>query len=183
MPAGGGAGASTAALIAIAKLAGETDIARIADACFAVEGASDPIMFDQAHRRLWASRLGKTVTNLPDLPNFEVIGGFYGAPERTRADDNNFPDISDLVAQWPGANVEKMAYLATTSARRTLALRGFTDDPTDRLAKELGGLGWIIAHTGSARGVLFAKHGTPPHARGVLIAAGFRNIVTFKVGT
>lgn len=179
MPAGGGAGASTAALVAVAKLAGEIDAARIAKACIAVEGASDPLMFDDAVQHIWASRLGKTVSISPKVPSFDVLGGFYGGPVQTRANDNRFPDISDLIAKWPGNNAAEMAALATTSAYRTLAFRGISSDPTERLAGQFGALGWIIAHTGSARGLLFAKGTTPPHARAALIDAGFRNIVSF----
>lgn len=182
MPAGGGAGASTAALIAVAKLAGATDTNEIARACIAVEGASDPLMFEEPSRRLWASRLGKTVSILPRTPKFEVVGGFLGAPVRTRAEDEMFPDISDLIEQWPGKDLSEMAALTTASARRTLAFRGIEQDLTEGLAHRLGAVGWMIAHTGSARGLIFERGHTPRAARAALRDAGLRNIVAFGAG-
>jgi uncharacterized protein involved in propanediol utilization len=60
--AGGGAGASTAALVAYARLAGSThDSLALARACVAAEGASDPLMFAKPDQLLWASRLGEIV--------------------------------------------------------------------------------------------------------------------------
>ena len=46
MPAGGGAGASTAARVALARAAGVTDREAIAPACLCSEGAVDPLMLD-----------------------------------------------------------------------------------------------------------------------------------------
>ena len=182
MPAGGGAGASTAALVAIAKLAGATDPDDIARACLAAEGASDPLMYADAQRHLWASRAAKTVSILPKTLEFDVIGGFFGAPQKTRSEDRNFPDISDLVPRWPGTSLTEMAELATISARRTINLRGPHNDPTEDIATRLGALGWVIAHTGSARGMIFPKGSIPPNARKTLIDIGFQRVITFGAG-
>lgn len=80
MPPGGGAGSSTAALVAIARLAGHPVAAAraLALACIAVEGASDPLMFADPARILWASRQGRILRSLPPLPRIEVLGGFLG---------------------------------------------------------------------------------------------------------
>src|SRR5690606_1232547 len=104
MPLGGGAGASAAALVALARLAAPDsrpdDVAR---ACVAAEGASDPLMYAAPERMLWASRTGRKVAGLPALPAMEIVGGFFGPPRRTEAADQAFPDIADLVGGWTAA--------------------------------------------------------------------------------
>ncbi|MCX8509531.1 MAG: propanediol utilization protein [Rhodobacteraceae bacterium] len=187
MPRGGGAGASTAALVALARLAGSrhppADLAR---ACVAVEGASDPLMFPAPERLLWASRRAERLADLPVLPAFEVVGGFYGPNQRTDPRDEDFADISDLIGLWEKAaaagELPALAGLASLSADRNLARRGPQNDPTAGLARELGALGHVIAHTGSARGLLFAPKAIPSSAPARLLAAGYRRIVTFSAG-
>ncbi|WP_376877726.1 propanediol utilization protein [Albirhodobacter sp. R86504] len=182
MPAGGGAGASTAALVAIARLAGVSDSVSIARACLRTEGATDPLMFPDAGRRVWASRLGKTVSNLPEIEPFDVIGGFIGAPVATDARDARFPDVEDLIKSWTTGRLDQVAELATESARRTIALRGPRHDQSEALAKRLGARGWMIAHTGSARGYMFPKGQTPPNAKSILRDAGYKSVVRFRGG-
>lgn len=187
MPRGGGAGASTAALVALARLAGARqtgpDLAR---ACVAVEGASDPLMLDRPERILWASRQAEVLAELPALPAFDVIGGFFGPNQRTDPLDDQFPDISDLIAPWRKAaaagDAAKVAALASLSAERTLSLRCKGDDPTAGLALVTGALGHVIAHTGSARGLLFARGANLAGVQERLEQAGFRRIVSFRTG-
>ncbi len=187
MPAGGGAGASTASLVALARLAGADvgppDLAR---ACVMAEGASDPLMFGMPERLLWASRRGEVLSRLPALPRFDVIGGFYGPNRETDARDMDFPDISDLISPWRAASryrdASAIARLASTSAERTLSLRGPAGDPTARVAEALGALGFAIAHTGSARALLFRPGEVPENAAARLRRVGFRQIVTFSFG-
>lgn len=185
MPPGGGAGASTAALVAMARAAGIGEARRIARACLAAEGASDPVMFAAPERLLWASREGRVVAGLPPLPHFAVIGGFFGPTVRTDPRDSDFPDISDLVAAWPMAarTAAGLAGLATLSASRRLAHQGRTaGDPTAALARDLGALGWAMAHTGAARALLFRPGEVPAQAPAALRGAGFRTIVHFAIG-
>ncbi len=187
MPPGGGAGSSTAALVALARLAGWAGPPQtLAAACLAVEGATDPLMFDYPEQMLWASRRAKVIQPLPALPAFDIVGGFYGAPLRTDASDTDFPDVSDLVQDWHHAavaqDVAALANLAATSAQRNLARRGPNNDPTAQLTNDLGALGHVIAHTGSARGLIFAKGAVPTTARTVLSKAGFKAILTFTAG-
>ena len=187
MPLGGGAGSSTAALVALARLAGWRGAAQtLAWACVAVEGASDPLMFDQPERLLWASRRAEIIARLPSLPAFDVLGGFYGPPRHTDATDLAFPDVTDLVEDWHHAaiaqNLAKLASIASRSAILTLAQRGCATDPTAQLAKDLGALGHVIAHTGSARGLIYPPGAIPPNARAVLRLAGFTGIVQFTAG-
>lgn len=187
MPVGGGAGASTAALVALARAMGHDGSAEsLAMAATATEGASDPLMFPTPERLLWASREGRALTGLPPLPAFDVLGGFAGPPERTRATDSRFPDISDLIAPWISAAIAgdraALARLSTTSADRTLALRGGLILPFADLEAATGALGHAIAHTGSARALLFAPGKIPRRAAGLLRAAGCRRIVSFRTG-
>ncbi|WP_347311927.1 propanediol utilization protein [Defluviimonas sp. SAOS-178_SWC] len=187
MPAGGGAGASTAALVALARLAGaRLTPEALASAAIASEGATDPLMFPSAERLLWASRAGRVLAHLPALPRFDVIGGFYGPPRRTEARDMAFPDIADLMEPWRHAALAgqsaALAELAGISASRTLALRGPDEDPTAELAARLGAAGLVIGHTGSARGLLFLPGRIPDRAAPVLREAGLRGIVRFRAG-
>lgn len=184
MPIGGGAGSSTAALVALSQLAGwrghPDDLAR---ACLRSEGATDPLMFDRPAQYLWASREGVILNHLPALPPFEIIGGFSGPLRRTDPQDLNFPDISDLIPRWIFAaqsqNLLEIAKLTTISAQRTLALRGPSDDPIWMLAQQLGALGVVIAHTGTARGLIFARGTIPAEGRAAFTAAGLTAPLTF----
>jgi uncharacterized protein involved in propanediol utilization len=187
MPVGGGAGASTAALVALARaMRHDGTPASLARAAIATEGASDPLMFTNPERLLWASREGRIHRPLPPLPAFDVIGGFAGPPERTRAADNRFPDISDLIAPWEAAATAgdraALARLAATSADRTLAMRGGASLPFAELAAATGALGHAIAHTGSARALLFAPGTLPRHAAALMREAGCRRVLEFRTG-
>lgn len=184
MPLGGGAGSSTAALTAVARHAGYNGPpAQLARACAQVEGASDPLMFPHPERVLFAPRAGEVLADLPPLPTLEIVGGFFGPVQRTDPADLHFPDISDLIAAWPHIRrAADIAKLATRSARRSLALRGPEHDPTATIAQELGALGWMIAHTGNARGLIFAPGQVPDHATAVLESHGFTQCLRFQAG-
>jgi hypothetical protein len=182
LPLGGGAGMSTAALVALARAcAANPD--RIAPACLALEGASDPLMLDAPDHVLWASRRAVTLRALPPPPRAQIIGGFWGPPQRTDPLDLRFPDIADLIEAWASApDLPHAAQLASRSAERTTALRGPANDPTARLASRLGALGWARAHTGSARALIFAPNTAPPEAAQALAQEGFAHTVQFTTG-
>ena len=182
MPLGGGAGASTAALMALAQAAGADD-AVIPMACLAVEGASDPMLMPNPAQILWASRQGRMLAPMPALPRHAIIGGFWGQGQRTDPQDHDFPDISDLIPQWQTARtLTQFASLASQSAQRCLALRGPAHDPTASLSHELGAQGFTIAHTGSARALIFAPGTVPETAVTDLRAAGFSRITRWTGG-
>ena len=182
--AGLGTGVSTASLIGLARLARwQGPPEELARACVLAEGASDPLMFSEPDRVLWGSRDGTIHAHLPALPRHEVIGGFWGGACPTDALDSDFPDISDLVAQWQGAhNLAKFAALAAESARRCIARRGPAQDPAAAMADTLGAVGWNMAHTGAARGFIFAPGTIPPQAADILRKAGYRDILQFEGG-
>ncbi|OYU38302.1 MAG: biphenyl 2,3-dioxygenase [Pseudorhodobacter sp. PARRP1] len=187
MPPGGGAGVSTAALVALARLAGwQGDPLALARTCVAVEGASDPLMLPAPMQLLWASRRAEVLETLSPPPLMEVIGGFYGPPRRTDPGDTDFPDIADLIPLWRAAcaagDLAAVAELASRSAQRRLAQTKAQSDPTLSLAADLGALGHVIAHTGAARGLIFAPGAVPARARAALQAAGLRGVVQFLAG-
>lgn len=183
---GAGTGVSTAALLALARLAGAGPVQApvvLAGACLVAEGASDPLMLARPEASLWASREGRVLARMPALPRHEVIGGFWGRPSPTDPEDSDFADISDLVASWQaGGGLAVLAGLASESARRCQTRRGPVSDPTPALARELGALGWMRAHTGSARGLIFAPGAAPPNAWHLLREAGLHGIVRFRGG-
>lgn len=186
MPVGAGAGASTAALLAVAQLvAPHLSMPQIEAICHQIEGASDPLLRIGAERILWASRRAEEVGQLPPPPDLLVVGGFVGAAVRTDPQDMNFPDISDLLAAWPDAcgDPDAFAALVTRSARRTLALRGGCDpEALQALGQRIGALGFAIAHTGTARAFLFpAAHRPEPTLRG-LAALGWSHLQSLRLG-
>ena len=182
MPPGGGAGASTAGLLALARAVGVRPSPDLMALIRGIEGASDPLVFPHPERLVWASRRGEVVAQLPPLPRFQVVGGFLGQGQRTDARDEAFPDIADLVSRLRGADLATLGAVASASAERTLTLRGPAGDPTARLAARHGAAGFLIAHTGSARGLLF-QPGFPTEAAAAdLRAAGFSKITRFSAG-
>ncbi len=186
MPLGGGAGGSTASLVALARALGFRGPAEaLARACLAVEGASDPLMLDAPDRVLWASREARVLRPLAPPPAATVVGGFWGAPLQTDPADGGFADIADLAEAWARAteagDLAEAARVATASAERCAALRG-GDDPMQDLAREFGALGVVRAHTGSARGLIFTRHGAPDRARERLAEAGLTGILAFDTG-
>ena len=180
-PPGAGTGISTAQLIAAALLHGwQGPAGRLMAACVAEEGASDPLAFTRPERLLWASREGRILQQLPALPAHEIVGGYFGVPRSTDPADVDFPDISDIVSDWQRASkLNAFAELASESARRCLRMRGPAGDPTEGLARHLGATGFLMAHTGSARGLIFPKGEVPPDAASVLEAAGVVGILKF----
>lgn len=173
---GGGAGMSTAALVALARLAGwRGDPLRLARECVAAEGASDPLMLPES-AVLWASREGRVVRAMAPLQPCEIVGGFVGPPRRTDPGKEDFADISDLVAGWRGDLRVQAALVAESAARR------WGEAPAAVLARELGALGWVAAHTGSAQGLIFAPGTVPAGAEAVLRAAGFAGVLRFRAG-
>ena len=182
---GVGAGVSTASLLALARVLGiDATPQGLAQAALSVEGAVDPLMFDAPDCLLWASRRAQVVKPVEAPPAFEVVGGLFGPPIRTEPGDGSFPDVSDLVGAWDAStgSREDLGRLASEAARRTTAMRGPSDDPTEAIADELGAIGHVRAHTGSARGVLFRPGTVPERAKTVCRAAGLKDVFTFTTG-
>ncbi|MDO8882565.1 MAG: propanediol utilization protein [Pseudotabrizicola sp.] len=183
-PPGLGTGASTATLIAIARLAGFCGSpAQLARACIATEGASDPLMYPVSDRLLWASRNGTVLRRLPPAPRAHLLTGFVGPALPTDPADQDYDDISDLVVAWSEAkSLPDFVALSQESARRCLARRGPTDDPTDAVARELGALGWATSHSGAARALIFAPGSLPIHGAAALCEAGFYGVQEQSTG-
>lgn len=181
-PPGMGTGMSTAGLLATAQLTvGDVSPDQLATACVMAEGASDPLMFPQPSRLLWAPRLGRVLSTLPPQPGAHLLAGFWGPARPTCAADEDYDDISDLVAVWKaGGSHRTLAELASESARRCLARRGPLSDPTEQLARDLGALGWTISHSGAARALIFAPGTCPAHGLAALREAGLRGVHRLK---
>ncbi|MFD1342062.1 propanediol utilization protein [Litorisediminicola beolgyonensis] len=183
-PAGLGFGMSTAGLVALARAGGATG--DIAAACRLAEGASDPLMLKCPAAALWAPREGRVLEEMPEPPACEIVGGARPGQLWTDPADMAFPDIAHLVDQWrqacSAADLESAARLATRSATRTTALRGPADDPTPELAARLGALGWLRAHTGTLRGLIFAPGTVPSGVETALAEAGLSRILRFQAG-
>ena len=184
MQPGGGAGVSTASLLALAAAAGITAAPdNLAKACLVVEGAVDPLMIHAPEEVIWASRQARVIERLAPLPEAEIVGGFWSEPVRTRAEDQMFPDISDLIQDWrlaaASGSLKWLAQIASASAMRTTELRGPVADPAAQLADELGALGYVRAHTGSARGLIFRPGECPAEAERVLEGQGFKDVIRF----
>jgi len=169
-----GCGVSTAALVALARLAGFAGPPEaLARACVEAEGASDPLMFAAPNRMLFASREGRVLMQLASPPPVHLVAGFFGAPTRTDATDADYDDISDLVAQWQRRDdAGWCAALAAESALRCLARRGPADDPTPDLARDLGALGFAMSHSGAARALVFPADAPPRHGEEAMKEAG-----------
>ena len=187
MPLGAGAGASTATLMALAQAAGFDGPAEVlAKACIDIEGASDPLMLPAPDQVLWASREGRVLAELPAPPACDILGGFWGAPERTNPEDEAFDDITDLVELWKVAagngDLAECAMLAAASAQRCSQRRSDARDPTSELARALGALGHVRAHTGSARGLIFPRGAMPAKAPDLMSAAGLHSVFRFRAG-
>jgi hypothetical protein len=182
---GSGTGMSTASLLAVAALAGYRGSAmRLAQACVAAEGASDPLMFRGPDRLLWASREARLMSVMPPPPRAHLLAGFWGPPEPTRARDNGYADITDLVRAWAHApDLARCAALASESAARCQALRGPLDDPTAQLARDLGALGWARSHSGPARALIFAPGELPQAGVETMRAAGLRDVRLMITGS
>lgn len=183
---GRGAGASTATLVALAKAHGvPLDAGKLASACVAAEGASDPLMYPEPDHMLWASRRGVVVRDFGVPPRATIVGGFLGQPQRTDPTDCDFPDVADLVAAWARAidrrQLDEVAEIATTSASRLAAAKGVSE-PMDDLVKSLGALGHLRAHTGSARGLIFPPGAPPKHTVAAATEAGLCEAFVFETG-
>ncbi|MFN4056654.1 MAG: propanediol utilization protein [Roseinatronobacter sp.] len=182
LPPGGGAGMSTAALVALARAFGAPE-GGIAPACLAIEGASDPLMLPAPDGVLWASRRVMVLADMPPPPKATILGGFWGEMERTDPTDARFPVISDLIEAWAmGPDLQTVARLASASAQRTTDLRGSMGDPTPELAASLGALGWARAHTGPARAVIFPPGAVPVGAAAQMTRTGYEGVFQFDTG-
>jgi hypothetical protein len=184
-PPGMGTGMSTAGLMAVARMAGGVLSAdSLARGCVKAEGASDPLMFAQPSRLLWAPRMGRALAMLPPPPRARLLAGFWGPPRATDAADQDYDDVSDLIADWRAdQSLDRAAAIARESARRCVARRGPAGDPTDRLARDLGALGWTMSHSGAARTLVLAPGPVPRHAMARLREAGYRCVHLLTTST
>lgn len=183
MRPGAGSGASTAALVALARVLGIAET-RLPALCLALEGASDPLMHPAPGALLWAPRAARALASLPPAPAFHVVGGLIGPPRRTDPADRQFPDITDLAEDWVKATGDPVqtAALARESARRTARLRSLDLGPLERAAQTTGALGFAIAHTGGLGALLLPSTKDPTRALDALRREGIQGRLAFRTG-
>lgn len=170
-------------LVALAFAAGYSGtLEDLGRACVAFEGASDPLMFPHPDRLVWASRQGSIVATHPPLPRAHIVGGQWREPCKTDPQDDSFQDVSDLIEAWgKGTQLGDFAEIASQSASRCNRAKGQTDPMAD-LMTELGALGYVRAHSGSARGLIFAPGSVPQRWRLALREAGLKGLIGFETG-
>ena len=195
-PPGAGAGYSTMAALASLRAVAQGFGARLtpdAEARLAreAEGAVDPLMLAEPGRALWASREARLVRLLPPPPAQLVVGGFWGAGERTDAGDARFAEASDLFEAleraFEAGDRREIGRIASESARRNLALRRGAaglerHERLADLAVRHKAFGFSIAHTGSAVALLFAPDQLrdAAAARSALSALGVRTLKPYS---
>lgn len=186
---GSGAGSSTAEVLAtIRAVAGAFGRGfgpdEEAALCLAAEGAVDPLM--HAGTVLFASREARVVRRLGDLPAARVVGGFAGPGAATNPADDGFPDMAPVFAGLAEAIAAGDA-AAMADAARVSAEANQARNPNPawqavlRAGREVGALGPIVAHTGSAIGLILSPDTPPGPARQALAAIGLGGIIVFDL--
>lgn len=183
MTPGAGCGASTAAILATARALRALEPDAEADLCLRIEAATDPLMHPDQGTLLWAPREARILGKLRPLPGLQVIGGEFGPPRRTDPADLSFARVDDLAKAigQRGLTAQRLADISTESAERVTALRapGRLDPIRDARAHARA-LGIVVAHTGSAVGLLLSPDADPAPARAALHEAGVTGISGFS---
>ena len=152
----------------------------------ALEGAVDPLMLPEPGSILWASRQGRRLGVIARPPRLLVVGGHDGPGRRTDPAESDFEDVSDLVEKAACAaaagDAAAFAAVATLSAERRQARAPKPSFAALKaLGRETGALGVVVAHTGSAAGLLFApeKVEAARRAEAALVELGLARTVRF----
>ncbi len=190
-PPGGGAGQSTADVLgtvrAVAAAFGRRFAAEEeARLCLAAEGAVDPLMHGGPGAPvLFASREARVVRSLAPLPRLRVVGGFAGPGAATEPGDDDFPPMERvferLVAALAAGDARALAQAARASAEANQARN---PNPVWgavlAAGRRAGALGPVVAHTGSAIGLLLPADAPAEPLRAELAALGLAQVVAFK---
>jgi uncharacterized protein involved in propanediol utilization len=151
--------------------------------CLLAEGAVDPLMHDGTV--LFASREGRVVRRLGPLPRLRVVGGFAGPGAPTDPADDDFPimeaGFSRLEAAIVAGDGRGMAEAARASAEANQA-RNPNPAWADvlRAGRRAGALGPVVAHTGSAIGLLLAPDAPVAPVQQALRALGLIGVIAFE---
>lgn len=204
LPVARGMGSSTsevvAAVRAVARACGVEPLSgEVARLAVEAEGASDPIMFDEAV--LFDQRSGEVVFRLGGpLPRFVVLGFDAGGPNGVPTDSLGSPGYSrrevavfaslldDLRGAVEHGDLAKVAEVSTESARMNHKRlpNPFLEEATT-LAGRTGALGVAAAHSGTVTGLLFdpADREGPSRALGLASRDALRGVLclgTFRTG-
>lgn len=125
--------------------------------CLAAEGAVLPLMYDLPV--LFAPREGRVLTALSALPAMCVVGSLAGPARGPETGEPEFADMGavfdDIAAAAQAGDLARLAGAAERSAAANQARNPHPLwDPLGALMPQLGGLGRIVAHNGTAIGVI-----------------------------
>jgi len=185
VPAGCGAGVSTASALATLRLLAPNLSPEAENAhLLAVEGAVDPLAYATNPPRIWASRRAKTLAILPTFPALVAVGGFDGPGQQTDPTDLNFPDMAaafELLHRPTPENIGRAASLSALANQQRNPRPNWA--AAQALAAETGALGIAVAHTGAALSLLYMP-GTPgiSRAQAGLAALGLTHVMRFAFG-
>jgi uncharacterized protein involved in propanediol utilization len=125
--------------------------------CLEIEGAIDPLMFDTPC--VFASREARILEHLVPMPVMRVVGVCAGGGRQTDPADLNFPDVAPLFADLKHALAARDILAIGQIATRSAELNQ-TRNPNPawqqmrELAQACGAAGLVVAHTGSAIGMI-----------------------------
>lgn len=186
---GGGTGQSTADVLgAIRAVAGafgrRFPPEEEAGLCLTAEGAVDPLMHEAPV--LFASRAARIIRRLGPLPHLRVVGGFAGPGMPTDPGDDDFPEIARLFARLAAA-IRAGDVAALAGAARASADLNQARNPNPAWAgvletgRRAGALGPVVAHTGSAIGLMLAPGAAVEPVRAEFAALGLAQIIAFEL--
>lgn len=185
VPAGCGAGISTASALASLRLMSPGLTPEVESAhLLAVEGAVDPLAFPASPPRIWASRRAVTLAVLPAFPELIAVGGFDGPGHRTNPDDHDFPDMTEAFTLLHTPTPQSIGRAASLSASANQSRNPRPNwAAAQRLMAETGALGIAVAHTGSALSLLFTpKADGISRAEAGLHALGLSHVMRVAFG-
>jgi uncharacterized protein involved in propanediol utilization len=185
---GGGAGQSTADVLGAVRAVAGAFRRRLAPEeearlCLLAEGAVDPLMHEGT--MLFASREARVVRRLRPLPRLSVVGGFAGPGTPTNPADHEFPAMgagfSKLEAAIAAGDARGMAEAARASAEANQARNPNPAwEDVLRAGRQAEALGPVVAHTGSAIGLLLAPETPVAPVQGALRALGLTGVIAFE---
>lgn len=130
-----------------------------AEICLAADGAVDPLMFRDTV--LFAPRTAWVLRVLPALPAFEPHGVFAGDGVPTDPVETDFQDMHDAFRMLEdGLDRGDLTVLARAARISAEANQARNPNPLWddilRIGRATGSLGPMVAHTGSAIGLIYA---------------------------
>lgn len=184
---GTGVGSSTADILAALRaIAGAFGVSLSAEEevglALAAEGAVDPLMYPGTV--LFASRRGVVLERLPAPPPMRVVGALCGPGRATDPADRSFaPADMALTLLRDGLASGDLAAVAEAASLSAAANDALRPHPAATIfaeaARDVGALGEVTAHTGSARGLILRPNADPGPALEALAKRGITGAFAF----